>query len=94
MANYTDSEGEEAGEGGSEGEGDGNPSLAERLGRLGAAETTSAAAGTLLSDSGSRGSTPAKKAKLVSYHDPDAGLSDDERVSHPHGPKVGHLQPI
>ena len=24
------------------------------------------------------GGTPSKKAKLVSYHDPDAGLSDDE----------------
>ena len=31
MANYTDSEGEEMGEGGSEGEGEGNPSLADRF---------------------------------------------------------------
>ena len=31
MANYTDSEGEEMTEGGSEGEGEGNPSLADRL---------------------------------------------------------------
>ena len=30
MANYTDSEGEELAEGGSEGEGEGNPSLADR----------------------------------------------------------------
>ena len=30
MANYTDSEGEEGEVGGSEGEGEGNPSLAER----------------------------------------------------------------
>ena len=30
MANYTDSEGEEMAEGGSEGEGEGNPSLADR----------------------------------------------------------------
>ena len=31
----------------------------------------------------SQGGTPTKKAKLVSYIDPDAGLSDDERYSVP-----------
>jgi len=78
MANYTDSEGEELAEGGSEGEGEGNPSLADRLSRL---EAPTNATGTPNSSASatSNKSTPVKKAALVSYHDPDAGLSDEER---------------
>jgi len=78
MANYTDSEGEEMAEGGSEGEGEGNPSLADRLSRL---EAPTNATGTPHSSASatSNKSTPVKKAALVSYHDPDAGLSDEER---------------
>jgi len=63
---------------GSEGEGEGNPSLADRLSRL---EAPTNATGTPNSSASatSNKSTPVKKAALVSYHDPDAGLSDEER---------------
>lgn len=80
MANYTDSEGEEESRlGGSEGEGEGNPTLAERLGRLDPSTATTPTSELSAKSAGSHNSTPVKKAKLVSYHDPDAGLSDEER---------------
>jgi len=97
MANYTDSEGEE-GQGGSDGEGSPedrmHPSLAERsaglfqrLGRLGASAGNSPSNGTPASStsarSGSINGTPVKKAKLVTYDDPDAGLSDEDRSEVP-----------
>jgi len=86
-ANYTDSEGEE--DRGSEGEGDEmHPTLAERLGKMGregspsgtpGSSTSGKSVGTPLArTANSAGGTPSKKAKLVSYADPDAGLSDDE----------------
>lgn len=82
LANYTDSEGEEEiKEDDDEKDSDNdsvnlNPTLAERLGRE---RTPSGTPGS--SASGKSASTPVKaaKAKLVSYHDPDAGLSDEER---------------
>ena len=86
-ANYTDSEGEEDQEDGGRGL---HPSLAE-LNRMVITKETSRASpngdvhtpGSSGSSSGarkpgdSRGATPTKKAKLVSYVDPDAGLSDE-----------------
>jgi len=94
-ANYTDSEGEEdRGSEGEEGE-DMHPTLAERLGKMGregsptgtpgsstsgkSIGTPTTNTGSLVRPSNSVGGTPTKKAKLVSYHDPDAGLSDEER---------------
>jgi len=91
-ANYTDSEVESEGEdeGGSKIYQD---SLAERLGKMGAdispSETpnsstsgkslgTPSASTNIARSSGSASGTPNKKAKLVSYHDPDAGPSDEE----------------
>eukprot|EP00092_Neocalanus_flemingeri_P035566 GFUD01038712.1.p1 GENE.GFUD01038712.1~~GFUD01038712.1.p1 ORF type:complete len:173 (-),score=61.59 GFUD01038712.1:971-1489(-) len=41
--------------------------------------TTTSQTGSLVRPANSGGGTPSKKAKLVSYHDPDAGLSDEER---------------
>lgn len=91
-ANYTDSEGEDGGPG-SEGEGGErgglHPSLAERLGKLGEAGSTGS--GTPASNTSSPGlargrsnnGTPSKKAKLVSYLDPDADLSDDDQSGEP-----------
>lgn len=94
-ANYTDSEGEEdRGSEGEERE-DMHPTLAERLGKMGregspsgtpgsstsgkSVGTPTTNTGSLVRSSNSVGGTPTKKAKLVSYHDPDAGLSDEER---------------
>jgi len=88
-ANYTDSEGEE--DRGSEGE-EMHPSLAERLGKMGREGSPTGTPGSSASgksvgtptansqirSSNSAGGTPSKKAKLVSYADPDAGLSDEE----------------
>ena len=91
-ANYTDSEGEDDQENG----GGLHPSLAD-LNRMvlkdsrrspnGDADTPgssgSSSAGALRQSS-STAATPTKKAKLVSYVDPDAGLSDEEsRESNP-----------
>jgi len=90
-ANYTDSEGEE--DRGSDGDGEEmHPSLAERLGNMGREGSPSGTPGSSASGksvgtpttassqvrSSSGGGTPSKKAKLVSYADPDAGLSDEE----------------
>ena len=86
-ANYTDSEGEDEQEDGGRGL---HPSLAE-LNRMVITKEARASPngdvhtpGSSGSSSGarkpgdSRGTTPTKKAKLVSYVDPDAGLSDEE----------------
>ena len=86
-ANYTDSEGEEDQEDGGRGL---HPSLAE-LNRMVITKDASRASPNgdvdspgssgsssgALRPAGSRGGTPTKKAKLVSYVDPDAGLSDE-----------------
>jgi len=93
-ANYTDSEGEEDRGSDGEGEGEEmHPTLAERLGKMGREGSPSGTPGSSASgksigtpttansqvrSSNSAGGTPSKKAKLVSYADPDAGLSDDE----------------
>jgi len=92
-ANYTDSEGEDerhVERDGDEIESGGlHPSLAERLGKLGKDSGNQSSPGSSGSSShprqtsDSQGGTPTKKAKLVSYIDPDAGLSDDERDSVP-----------
>lgn len=81
MANYTDSEGEEGMPGSEDEEEDEiNPGLAERLGRIGTSPGNGTPASSASARSGSHNGTPIKKAaKLVSYHDPDAGLSDEER---------------
>ena len=89
-ANYTDSEGEDEQEDGGRGL---HPSLAE-LNRIVITKEARASPngdvhtpGSSGSSSGarkpgdSRGTTPTKKAKLVSYVDPDAGLSDEESHS-------------
>ena len=89
-ANYTDSEGEEDQEDG--GRGLLPPSLAElnrmvitkeaRASPNGDVDTpgsSGSSSGAMRLD-GSRGTTPTKKAKLVSYIDPDAGLSDEESL--------------
>lgn len=78
-ANYTDSEGED----------DLDPSM--DLTRIAIAKEgrrspngdvdtpgSSGSSSGALRQSGSAGGTPTKKAKLVSYIDPDAGLSDEE----------------
>jgi len=87
-ANYTDSEGEEDQEDGGRGL---PPSLAElnrmitskeaRASPNGDVDTpgSSGSSSGAMRLEGSRGATPTKKAKLVSYVDPDAGLSDEER---------------
>jgi len=87
-ANYTDSEGEEDQEDGGRGL---HPSLSElnrmvitkevRASPNGDVDTpgSSGSSSGALRPGGSRGATPTKKAKLVSYVDPDAGLSDEER---------------
>ena len=74
-----------------------HPSLADRLGKLGKESHSSPGGSSGSRQSNSVGGdksddkvlkvinvvvgTPTKKAKLVSYIDPDAGLSDDERDS-------------
>jgi len=90
---YTDSEGEERGSDADSVTDELHPTLAERFGDMGKdsgtqsgtpGSSTSAKSGgtptsnSLVISSNSAGGTPSKKAKLVSYHDPDAGLSDDE----------------
>jgi len=93
-ANYTDSEGEDERHVEREDDetesGGLHPSLAERLGKLGKDSGNQSSPGSSGSSShprqtsDSQGGTPTKKAKLlVSYIDPDAGLSDDERDSVP-----------
>jgi len=81
-ANYTDSEGEEdLSREEQEEQGDRlHPTLAERLGKLGDSPASSGSGGR---QTNSQSGTPTKKAKLVSYIDPDAGLSDDDRQSEP-----------
>merc|ERR1719239_1512873 len=69
-ANYTDSEGEE-------------DLSREEQEELGDSLGSSGSAGSLARQSNSQTGTPTKKAKLVSYIDPDAGLSDDDRQSEP-----------
>ena len=89
-ANYTDSEGEDEQEDGGRGL---HPSLAElnrmvitkdgsRASPNGDVDTpgSSGSSNGAVSPAGSRGATPTKKAKLVSYVDPDAGLSDEESL--------------
>ena len=88
-ANYTDSEGEEDQEDGGRGL---HPSLSElnrmvitkevRASPNGDVDTpgSSGSSSGALRPGGSRGATPTKKAKLVSYVDPDAGLSDEESL--------------
>jgi len=90
---YTDSEGEERGSDADSVTDELHPTLAERFGDMGkdsgtqsgtpGSSTSAKSGGTPTSNSlvilsNSAGGTPSKKAKLVSYHDPDAGLSDDE----------------
>merc|ERR1712037_266822 len=58
--------------------GEGNPSLADRLSRLEAPTNATGTPNSSVSATSNK-STPVKKAALVSYHDPDAGLSDEER---------------
>lgn len=75
-ATYTDSEGEDEkqrSEDGSETEVDQAPGLADRL-REG---------GTGTPNSGHSNRSTPKKTQLVSYNDPDAGLSDEDRESVP-----------
>lgn len=88
LANYTDSEGEEDHhdddidrQSDDQDNSKLHPSLADRLGKLGKESSPGGSSGSRQSNS--VGGTPTKKAKLVSYIDPDAGLSDDERDSVP-----------
>jgi len=89
LANYTDSEGEEDHHDDdiidrqSDDDSKLHPSLADRLGKLGKESHSSPGGSSGSRQSNSVGGTPTKKAKLVSYIDPDAGLSDDERDSVP-----------
>jgi len=84
-ANYTDSEGEEDLKGDNSDQETGDrlhPSLAERLAAGKLVDNSPGSSGSSRHNN-SRGGTPNKRAKLVSYIDPDAGLSDDERDSVP-----------